>query len=43
MGHAGAKVGANMMPALIEAANATVGEIMAPMQPVLRAYDGGSE
>jgi len=40
-----AKSGANMMPALIEAAeaDATVGELMDTMKSVFGAYDGGPE
>ena len=42
---ADAKADANMMPALIEAAeaDATVGEMMTAMKGVFGAYDGGPE
>ena len=42
---ADARAGANMMPALIEAAkaDATVGEMMDAMKSVFGAYDGGPE
>ena len=43
--HRDAKDGANVMPALIDAAkaDATVGEMMATMKTVFGAYDGGPE